>query len=78
MIRQLLTESVLLAVAGGICGLGLATWGLNLLVALSPEAVPRLAEIRLDWRVLSFALGASLLTGIVFGVLPALTSARVN
>ena len=78
LIRQLLTESVLLAVAGGICGLGLATWGLNLLVALSPEAVPRLAEIRLDWRVLSFALGASLLTGIVFGVLPALTSARVN
>jgi putative ABC transport system permease protein len=78
LIRQLLTESVLLAVAGGICGLGLATWGLRLLVALSPAAVPRLAEIRLDWRVLTFALGASLLTGIVFGVLPALTSARVN
>jgi predicted permease len=78
LIRQLLTESVLLAVAGGICGVGLATWGLNLLVALSPKAVPRLAEIRLDWRVLMFALGASLLTGIVFGVLPALTSARVN
>ena len=77
-IRQLLTESVLLAVAGGICGVGLATWGLNLLVALSPKAVPRLAEIRLDWRVLMFALGASLLTGIVFGALPALTSARVN
>ena len=76
--RQLLTESVLLAVAGGICGLGLATWGLHLLVALSPAAVPRLTEIRLDWRVLTFALGASLLTGIVFGVLPALTSARVN
>jgi predicted permease len=78
LIRQLLTESALLAVAGGICGVGLATWGLNLLVALSPKAVPRLAEIRLDWRVLMFALGASLLTGIVFGVLPALTSARVN
>jgi predicted permease len=78
LIRQLLTESVLLAVAGGIGGVGLATWGLNLLVALSPKAVPRLAEIRLDWRVLTFALGASLLTGIVFGVLPALTSARVN
>src|SRR6266542_3047125 len=78
LIRQLLTESVLLAVAGGICGLGLATWGLHLLVALSPAAVPRLTEIRLDWRVLTFALGASLLTGIVFGVLPALTSARVN
>jgi putative ABC transport system permease protein len=78
LIRQLLTESVLLAVAGGICGVGLATWGLNLLVALSPKAVPRLAEIRLDWRVLMFALGASLLTGVVFGVLPALTSARVN
>jgi putative ABC transport system permease protein len=78
LIRQLLTESVLLAVAGGICGLGLATWGLRLLVALSPAAVPRLTEIRLDWRVLTFVLGASLLTGIVFGVLPALTSARVN
>jgi putative ABC transport system permease protein len=78
LIRQLLTESVLLAVAGGICGLGLARWGLHLLVALSPAAVPRLTEIRLDWRVLTFALGASLLTGIVFGVLPALTSARVN
>jgi predicted lysophospholipase L1 biosynthesis ABC-type transport system permease subunit len=78
LIRQLLTESVLLAVAGGIGGVGFATWGLNLLVMLSPKAVPRLAEIRLDWRVLMFALGASLLTGIVFGVLPALTSARVN
>jgi len=78
LIRQLLTESVLLAVAGGIGGVGLATSGLNLLVALSPKAVPRLAEIRLDWRVLMFALGASLLTGIVFGVLPALTSARVD
>ncbi len=78
LIRQLLTESVLLALVGGICGVGLATWGLNLLVALSPEAVPRLTEIRLDWRVLTFALGASFLTGIVFGVLPALTSARIN
>jgi putative ABC transport system permease protein len=78
LIRQLLTESVLLAVAGGVCGLGLATWGLRLLVALSPAAAPRLTEIRLDWRVLTFALGASLLTGIVFGMLPALTSARVN
>jgi putative ABC transport system permease protein len=78
LIRQLLTESVLLALAGGVCGVGVAVWGLNLLVALSPEAVPRLAEVRLDGRVLTFALGASLLTGIVFGLLPALTSARVN
>jgi putative ABC transport system permease protein len=76
IVRQLLTESMLLSLVGGALGLALA-WGLlRLLVAASPEQLPRVQEISLDWRVLLFTLGVSLLTGLLFGLVPALVAAR--
>lgn len=72
VIRQLLTESVLLSVIGGVLGLGLAAWGVSLLSNLSQIRIPRAHEIGLDWRVLLFTLGVSVLTGILFGLVPAL------
>jgi putative ABC transport system permease protein len=78
LIRQLLVESVVLALLGGVCGWLLAAWGLDLLVALSPEDTPRLSEVGLDRWMLGFTLIISLLTGIVFGLAPALTVSRLN
>ncbi|HZS04396.1 MAG TPA: ABC transporter permease [Blastocatellia bacterium] len=78
VVRQLLTESVLLAVAGGVIGLVVARWGLDLLVTLGPRDLPRLESVGLDRTVLFFTLGLSLLTGIVFGLVPALQSSRLG
>ena len=75
IVGQLLTESLLLAVAGGAAGVLFAVWGVELLRAL-PADVPGLAESRLDGRVLLFAIAVSLLTGVVFGLAPALQTAR--
>jgi predicted permease len=72
LVRQLLTESVLLALAGGVLGVGLAVWGVDALRALEPGTLPRLDEIRLDTRALAFALVLSLGTGLLFGVVPAI------
>jgi len=76
--RQALTESLLLALIGGVVGLLLAVWALDLIVKFGPENVPRLSEVRLDPRALGFTLLTSLLTGVLFGLAPALQSARVS
>jgi predicted permease len=78
IIRLLLTESVLLAVVGGLFGLGLAVLGVDWLIAFSPTDLPRLSEIGLDRRVLGFTFLVSLLTGVVCGLLPALAASAVN
>ena len=72
VVRQLLTESVLLSLAGGVLGLILAVWWSDLLIALGKKDIPRAIQIGLDWRVLGFTLGVSVLTGLVFGLVPAL------
>jgi predicted permease len=76
VLRQLLTESTLLAVAGGALGLLLATWGTQAVLGLVSETLPRAAEIRLDGRVLLFTVVISLASGILFGLAPALKISR--
>jgi putative ABC transport system permease protein len=78
VIQQLLTESLLLALSGGVLGLWLASWSTVALVALSPENLPRADEIGVDWRVLGFTCALSLLTGLVFGLAPAWQSSRLD
>jgi putative ABC transport system permease protein len=78
VMRQLLTESTLLALAGGGLGWLLAVWGVELMVKMLPADFPRLREISLDWRVLGFTLVASVLTGMLFGLAPALQSAKTG
>ena len=74
--RELLTESVLLAVVGGACGVTLAVWGLDALFPWIPEILRRNAELRVNGTVLAFTLSLSVVTGLVFGVLPALRASR--
>ncbi len=76
VIRQLLTESILLALAGGGLGLLLASWGLQGALKVLPEALPRAEEVHLDGRVLLVMLAASLLAGILFGLAPALKNSH--
>jgi len=78
LIRQLLTESVVLAVCGGIAGVILARWGLDALLALAPTSLPRISEIHLDSGVLLFSLALSVVTGLVFGIAPAWLAARAD
>jgi putative ABC transport system permease protein len=73
---QLLTESILLSLAGAVVGLLLASWGTKLLVAYGPVDVPRLHEVGIDRYVLAFTFGMSMLTGILFGLMPALQASR--
>lgn len=78
LIRQLLTESVVLALAGGMLGLVLAVWVTAALAHSTPAGVPRLSEISLDRSVLLFSLALSLLTGILFGIFPAFQASRAD
>ena len=72
IVRQLLTESVILALLGGVVGVLLAYWGVDALLAAWPDVLPRAGEIDIDLRVLGFALSLSVLTGLAFGLVPAL------
>jgi putative ABC transport system permease protein len=74
LVGQLLTETLVLYIAGAGAGLVLAWWGLDALIALSPGDIPRLAETELDLTTLAFTLGLTLVTGIAFGLIPALQS----
>lgn len=76
LVRQLLTESVLLALIGGGLGLLLALWGTSLIESLGSRVTPLLGHVEMDFRVLAFTIGISILTGIIFGLAPALQVSR--
>lgn len=78
IIRQLLTESVLLAIVGGVVGLVLAYWMLDVLRWLGPSNIPRLPAVRMDGRVVVFTTAIAVLTGILFGMAPALRTSKLN
>jgi putative ABC transport system permease protein len=76
LIRQLLTESVLLSIIGGGVGLVIAAWGIDALMALAPENLPRIKDVAIDSRALLFTAGVTILTGLVFGLAPALQASK--
>ena len=78
VLRQMLTESILLSAIGGIAGLILSIWLTDVLMSMLPESAPRLEHIGIDYRVLAFALGVSALTGILFGIVPALQASKLD
>jgi putative ABC transport system permease protein len=78
LMRQLLSESLILALMGGAAGLAVAGWGLEALRGLAPDTLPRTADIRLDGWALVFTAGVSIVTGLAFGLLPAWQMARTN
>jgi putative ABC transport system permease protein len=76
LVRQLLTESLLLAALGGALGLLVAYWGVEGLLAIAPQSIPRLQDVRVDPRIAAFAVAASAFVGVLFGIVPALQGAR--
>ena len=78
LLRQLLTESITLSVIGGVAGIVLGSWGVNALLALNPIPIPSYNKIGIDMTVLAFTLGASVVTGIVFGLAPAWRALRFD
>ena len=76
MVRQLLTETLMLSLIGGLAGISTATLALGPMLRFLPHGIPRLSEVRMDWVVLLFALLISVLTGLLFGLAPALQSTR--
>ena len=78
VIRQQLTESFMLAIVSGVVGVGLAWLGLDLLLSLAPVDTPRIGEVAIDARVLLFALAISMMTAVIFGLLPALKSSKAE
>jgi putative ABC transport system permease protein len=78
VVRQLLTESVLLSLVSGIAGLALSLWFIKLLVAITPPNTPRFSEIGINWQVFAFTFAVTVLAGILFGLVPALQTSRPN
>ena len=78
LVRQMLVESIFLALLGGVFGFLFALWGVDLLLAAGPADLPRAREVHVDAAALAFALGVSLLSGILFGLLPSLTATQVK
>jgi putative ABC transport system permease protein len=78
VVRQMLTESLLLSAIGGSAGLLLSVWLTDVLLSLLPEGAPRIDQVGIDYRVLGFALGISALTGIIFGLAPALQASKFD
>jgi putative ABC transport system permease protein len=78
IIQQLLTESLVIAVIGGAFGILLAFWGTKALLALAPSTLPRVSGVQVDLRILLISLGASLVCGVIFGLVPALTASKTN
>ena len=78
LIRQLLTESMVLALAGGALGLLVARWALDGLIEVAPEGIPRLQDVALDWRIALFALAATVIVGVLFGLTPALHASKLD
>ncbi|MGZ6125956.1 MAG: ADOP family duplicated permease, partial [Myxococcales bacterium] len=78
LVRQMLVESICLALLGGAVGVAIAIWGVDLLLAAGPANLPRAHQVRVDGAVLAFALGASLASGALFGLLPALTATETR
>ena len=76
LMRQFLTESLLIALVGGVAGLAIGTWGSRVLVSIAAAQIPRAGEIGLDWRVFAFLLAVGVTTGIGFGLAPALAAGR--
>jgi predicted permease len=76
IVAQLVTESVVLGIAGGVCGLAVAAWGTRALLAMAPEGIPRLEEVGMSVPVFLFALGVAALAGLFFGLAPALRASR--
>src|SRR6185295_6841876 len=78
LVRQLLTEGVIVAIAGGAIGLVLASWGVDALVSAAPDSIPRLREVGVDARVAAFTAIVSLATGVIFGLAPAIKASRLE
>jgi len=78
IVRQLLTESLLIALIGGVFGVVLAVWGTKALLALAPSNLPRLTAVQVDLRILLISIGASLVCGVIFGLVPALTASKTD
>ncbi len=78
LVRQLLTESLLISLGGGLSGLLLAMWGIQAIVKFGPRDIPRLDAIGMDGPVLAFTAGLAVLTGLIFGVIPALRASRTD
>ena len=78
IVRQLLTESLIIAFLGGVVGVVFALWGTKALLALAPSDLPRLTAVQVDLRILLISIGASLVCGVIFGLVPALTASKTD